>query len=378
VKDMTWHDSNQLCAWRDESARQIPFYEWLASRRQHNQNFWFRKEDIREAQAALGPFCLMRKDFSSRFFFCHPGPYYLAYSPLGWDYFVATHRDAFREVGITSKDVVDVSVSFHFVVAGLAYTAALAQIGATVLPGGPGQHDEHARAICDAQVSWLIGFPSFVQRVVQALPDDYRLRGVLCVGEALTPQVRELFASKVDQIALTYGTGESGPFAVGCSKGNFHLLPNSGFEIGFADADGKSIASSDEVAELLFLDRQRPDAPLLGFGTGDLTRPILCSCGRGGLAFEAPSGRRGDLLRVRGHFVDPRDIRDVLAQFGHSDPIQIKMTVSETGEQEICVLLSGGINGAGTVRSPRYLEEALRARCRVRIRVIDQSSEAGK
>ena len=68
-----------------------------------------------------------------------------------------------------------------------------------------------------------------------------------------------------------------------------------------------------EVVVTLF----ESDYALVRFGTGDLSaiNPEPCACGRASLRITGWQGRIGDAVKVRGMFLHPRQLRDVMTHF---------------------------------------------------------------
>lgn len=324
-----------------------PILEWL---REQGRGLSLDKALIREAQEELGPYFGLPPGVQPAYVFAHPGPYYLAFSEPGWRYFVDQHVDAFSRAGLMSGSVVDVAVSFHLVPAGLAYEQAVRRIGATVVPGGAGQHREHATALDRLGIDWLIGFGSFLEQVVGEARTG-EVAGVIAVGE---PVGRDSPLRRAKCFAQTYGTAEAGPVAVTCDHGNFHPIRPATVRA------GEPAQGDTALAEILIDLPDRPDLPFDGFATGDYSHWFECPC-RSGVAFDTPQRRSGAIHRSRGIFFTDGDVAGVLATAGYQGGFKVQV---ENVVDRPRLLLD-----TPTAVPSETIVEALRERTRLRFEV---------
>jgi len=322
-----------------------PFFDWLRAHRPGADADGFNKADLREAQAELGPMCLLPPGASVAYVFAHPGPYFVPFSVEGWAFFVQQHVEAFAAAGVTAGSVVDVAVSFHLVPAGLAYEQALRSLGCTVVPGGAGQHAEHAALLQPLAVDWVIGFTSFLETVVAAAPDGVRLRGAVAVGEPVPPASALRVAA--ERVSQTYGTAETGPVAVSCDAGAFHALSSAGIRF---SPDGELIVDVPG----------RPDGPMVGFRTGDHSEPVDCSCGRG-VGFLPPVRPDTSTHRARGVFFTDDDVARALQAAGYDGPFRVAVT--DVAARPFLALLPGP---GGPVLEAEDVVRVLQERLRLR------------
>jgi phenylacetate-CoA ligase len=92
-----------------------------------------------------------------------------------------------------------------------------------------------------------------------------------------------------------------------------------------------------EVGELV-VTTLNPGYPLIRFGTGDLSAvlPGASPCGRTGLRIKGWMGRADQRTKVKGMFVDPKQIAEVLAK--HPEIARARLVVSRSADADTMVL----------------------------------------
>jgi phenylacetate-CoA ligase len=92
-----------------------------------------------------------------------------------------------------------------------------------------------------------------------------------------------------------------------------------------------------EVGELV-VTCLNPAYPLIRLGTGDLSAvmPEPSPCGRTGTRIRGWMGRADQRTKVKGMFVDPRQIADVLAR--HAEIARARLVVTREGERDAMTL----------------------------------------
>src|SRR6185437_15819924 len=73
-----------------------------------------------------------------------------------------------QEAGVTSDDVVVINSSYHLVVSGHTGQRAFEEIGAKVLPLGPGETERQVEVINRLGATVLFGFPSYCLKLAEA------------------------------------------------------------------------------------------------------------------------------------------------------------------------------------------------------------------
>ncbi|MEI2415309.1 AMP-binding protein [Orrella sp. JC864] len=259
--------------------------------------------------------------------FSSPGPIYEPESarPDYWRFARALYAAGFRAGELAYN-----CFSYHFTPAGSMMETAAHAVGCTVFPGGTGQTEQQVRAIHDLAPSGYTGTPSFLKIILEKA-DELRLpltsvKRALVSGEAFPPSLRDWLAERGIQAYQAYGSADLGliafetPAREGLVLGEDILVeivrPGTGIPV----PDG-------EVGEVV-VTTLNPDYPLVRFGTGDLSAvlPGRSPCGRTNTRIKGWMGRADQTTKVRGLFVHPSQIAEVLAR--HAEARRARLVVS--------------------------------------------------
>jgi phenylacetate-CoA ligase len=280
------------------------------------------------ADKAMGGFAALGWGQALRVF-ASPGPIYEPESarPDYWRFGRALYA-----AGIRAQELVYNCFSYHFTPAGSMMETAAHALGCTVFPGGTGQTEQQVHAIQDLAPTAYTGTPSFLKIILEkadelgvALPS---LRRALVSGEAFPPALRDWLAARGIEGYQAYGSADLGliayetPARQGLVLGEEIIVeivrPGTGDPVG----DG-------EVGEVV-VTTLNPDYPLVRFGTGDLSAilPGLSPCGRTNTRIRGWMGRADQAAKVRGLFVHPTQVADVLRR--HPEALRARLVISGT------------------------------------------------
>lgn len=251
--------------------------------------------------------------------FVSPGP---LYDPEGRrPDFWRTARACFA-AGFRAGDIVLNCYSYHLSPAGSMFETGLHQLGCTVIPGGVGQTEIQARVIADLQPAGYVGTPSFLKTILEKseeLGADARsMRRALVSGEAFLPPVREFLASRGVAAFQSYGTADLGTIAYE-SEAHEGLVIDEELIVEIVRPGTGDCVAPGEVGEVV-VTTFNADYPLVRFATGDLSAilPGASACGRTNLRIRGWMGRADQATKVRGLFVHPHQVADVLRRHGLS------------------------------------------------------------
>jgi len=259
--------------------------------------------------------------------FASPGPIYEPESarPDYWRFARALYAAGFRPGELAYN-----CFSYHFTPAGSMMETAAHAVGCTVFPGGTGQTEQQVRAIADLAPSGYTGTPSFLKIILEKadelgvpLPS---LRRALVSGEAFPPSLRDWLAARGIDGYQAYGSADLGMIA-------FETAAREGLVVGedivveiVRPGTGTPVPDG-EVGEVV-VTTLNPDYPLVRFGTGDLSAilPGASPCGRTNIRIKGWMGRADQTTKVRGMFVHPSQVAEVLAR--HPEIGRARLVVS--------------------------------------------------
>ena len=265
--------------------------------------------------------------------FYAPGPIIYPFVPEDWISTVEGAARALFTMGARSHDLTDCTVNYNWVIAGKLLDNAMQRVGSTVLPGGVGMTQTHVELMKLTKCSILFGFPTFCQQLAITAqemaidPDkDLNVRLVHVFGEVRTEAGKKALGDSFGaSVRELYGTADLGIVAAECEEGGgMHLDPDTFVEILDPQA-GKPVALG-ESGEICGCDFDRKAMPIIRYRTGDITEGLNlepCPCGRTTPRLKRILGRVGDIPRIKGMFISPRQIDNILDNYPELGKYQI-------------------------------------------------------
>lgn len=261
-----------------------------------------------------------------------PGPIYDVQSTD--DNFFIRWRRRMHAHGFRPGDVVVNTFSYHMSPAGHWFDEAIRQIGATAIPMGVGNTELQAQVLRDMRATGWTGMPSFLMAIFNKAEElgidpgkDYCLMAISAGGEMGGAQIRQkLYEQYGIQSYDSYGTADVGLISYECKKrSGMHVHEEILVEI-VDEITGKQLGPG-EVGQVVVTPFDRC-YPLLRFGTGDLSSFVegQCACGRTSLRLSGILGRVGQAVRVRGMFVHPRQVNEVVSRFAEIERFQAEVS----------------------------------------------------
>ena len=261
--------------------------------------------------------------------FSSPGP---MYEPEG------TRRDYWRmaralfAAGFRPGELVHNCFSYHFVPAGAMMETGAHALGCTVFPGGTGQTEQQVQAMAELKPAGYIGTPSFLKIIVEkatemkvALPSVTK---ALVSAEAFPPSLRDWLADRGIAGYQCYATADLGLIAYE-TEAREGLVLDEGVIVEIVRPGTGDPVAEGEVGEVIVTTLNQ-DYPLIRFGTGDLSAvlPGACPSGRTNTRIKGWMGRADQTTKVRGMFVHPAQIADIMRRF----PEAVKARLIVSGE----------------------------------------------
>jgi len=280
-----------------------------------------RKSDLNELQRAMPPFGGLNATPISGLarIFMSPGP---IYDPEGrrpdfWRTARSLHAAGFR-----AGDVVLNCYSYHLTPAGSMFETGLHHLGCAVIPGGVGQTELQARVIADLRPSGYVGTPSFLKLILEKCDelalDAGSLERALVSGEAFMPAVRSFVAARGLAAFQSYGTADLGTLAYE-TEAREGLMVSEDIVLEIVRPGTGDPVPEGEVGEVV-VTAFNEDYPLVRFATGDLSAVLAGAspCGRTNTRIKGWLGRADQTTKVRGLFVHPHQVAEVVKRHGLS------------------------------------------------------------
>jgi phenylacetate-CoA ligase len=240
---------------------------------------------------------------------------------------------AFYTNGARQADIVDVAMIYHWAIAGTVVDDAFREIGAAVIPAGPGQSKMHVETLKNTKATVLYAFTSFAGRIEEVAremglnpKEDFSLRLAIIVGEVRSEETKQQLGRNLNvDVREVYGTTELGLIAAECEAGaGMHLHPDTIFET-IDPATGKHLPFG-EAGEIVATSFATKALPVIRYRTGDLVGPLdmePCPCGRTTPKMSRILGRSSDIAKVKGIFIVPRQVENVVSKFPELGRFQI-------------------------------------------------------
>jgi len=270
--------------------------------------------------------------------------------------------------GFRADELIHNSFSYHFTPAGSMMETGAHALGCTVFPGGTGQTEQQVAAMAELQPAGYIGTPSFLKIIIEkaaeqgvALPS---VRKALVSGEAFPPSLRDWMAERGVAGYQCYATADLGLIAYETSAREGLVLdegviveivrPGTGDPVPEGEVGELVVTSLNpdyplirfgtgepvpegEVGELV-VTSLNPDYPLIRFGTGDLSAvlPGHCPTGRTNVRIKGWMGRADQTTKVRGMFVHPGQVAEVVKRFPEVKRARLVVT-GEMANDHMCL-----------------------------------------
>ncbi len=306
-----------------------------------------RKSELLELQKAARPFggfSAVGWGAACRRVFASPGP---LYEPEGArpDYYRLAR--ALFAAGFRAGDLVHNTFSYHFTPAGSMMETAAHALGCTVFPAGVGQTEQQLAAIADLQPNAYVGTPSFL-RILLDKADELGVRvsfaKAFVSGEAFPPSMREVFAARGIAAYQAYATADIGLIAYE-TPARQGMVADEDILLEIVRPGTGDPVAPGEVGEVV-VTTFNPDYPLIRFGTGDLSAvlPGASPCGRTNLRIKGWMGRADQTTKVKGMFVHPGQIAQVVRR--HPEITRARLVVDNPELNDrmtlMCEVAGGG------------------------------------
>ena len=298
--------------------------------------------------------------------FLSPGPLFEpeAYRPDYWRMARALHAAGFRR-----GDLVHNSFSYHLSPAGSMLESGAGALGCCVFPGGVGQTELQVEAMHRLKPQGYVGTPSFLNILLEKAGELGRdlssLNKALVGGEALPPSLREkLNRAGVERVLQCYATADVGLIAYESDAMEGMIVDERVVLEIVRPGTGDPVAAG-EVGEVL-VSVLNPDYPLIRFATGDLSALMegTSPCGRTNLRIKGWMGRADQTTKVRGMFVHPSQVAEVLRR--HPEVARGCLVVDSADNHDVMILRCEVLGGGQPEALSAAIAASLREVCKLR------------
>ena len=282
-------------------------------------------------------------------------------------------QGVFFNTGFRPGDRVLNTFSYHLTPGGLMCDEALSGIGCTVVPGGIGNTETQVQRMAELKLTGYVGVPSFLQAIIDRAEQEgkdfrkeFHLEIAVTAGEMLTAASRNRLEEDYGILVRQFlATADVGGIAYECGEKNgMHFADYRVIEV--VDPETGKQLEPGQVGEVVVTLLENPVYPLIRFGTGDLSyyEEEPCPCGRTSPRLMKLVGRVDQVTKVRGMFIHPSQVEEVVAAFPE---IQTAQAVVERDQDRdkltFCVVLAEPSSQEG-LASP--LQEKIRAVLKLR------------
>lgn len=299
-----------------------------------------RKAELAEFQAKDPPFGGFADPLALRGarLFQSPGPVWEVQGP-GIDPWQSAR--AFFAAGVRAGDIVHNAFSYHLTPGGFILDEGARALGCAVFPAGTGNTDAQVEAAASLKPGVYCGTPDFLKimldRAAEMGKDLSCFRRALVSGGALFPALRQEYAARGVNVLQAYATAELGVIAYESAAGdgspNPGMIVNENLILEIVRPGTGDPVPEGEVGEVV-VTNFNPGWPMIRLGTGDLSAvlPDNSPCGRTNTRIRGWMGRADQRTKVKGMFVDPRQIAEVLSR--HPEIARARLVVFRDGDRD--------------------------------------------
>ncbi len=252
---------------------------------------------------------------------------------------------AFFSAGVRPGNIVHNAFSYHMTPGGFIIDTGARALGCTVFPAGIGNTETQVEAAAFLKPDAYAGTPDFLKILMKKAQDMgadlSSIKRALVSGGALFPSQRKKYREQGISVMQCFATAEFGLIAHETmdSDGN----PNDGMVVNenliveiVRPGTGIPVAEG-EVGEVV-VTNFNPSYPMLRLATGDLSAFISepSPCGRTNLRIKGWLGRADQRTKVKGMFVDPRQIAELVKR--HPEIDRARLTVARKNDSDVMAL----------------------------------------
>lgn len=273
--------------------------------------------------------------------FLSPGP---IWEPQGFGADPWQSARAFHAAGIRAGDKIHNAFAYHMTPGGFILDEGARALGCTVFPAGIGNTEMQVMAAAAFRPDVYCGTPDFLKvmldKAAETGQDLSSIKRALVSGGALYPSLRAEYAKRGVSVLQTYATAEFGIIAFETMTDgtpNPGMVVNEDLIVEIVRPGTGEPAEDGEVGEIVVTSFNMA-YPMVRLATGDLSAvlPGTSPCGRTNTRIKGWMGRADQRTKIKGMFVDPRQIGELLRQ--NPGIAKARLTVTRADERDEMVL----------------------------------------
>ncbi|MEZ4657747.1 MAG: AMP-binding protein [Caldilineaceae bacterium] len=286
-----------------------------------------RKDDLIELQKANPPFggLLAVPLAELKAVYQSPGP---INEPDAGQLDAGRWGAALRAAGFQTGDVVLNAFGYHLTPAGIMLHNSLQSAGCVVIPGGIGNQDQQIQALASFGAVGYVGLPSYLLALLKKadeLGQTLALRKAFVLAEPLPPSLRQELNERGIAVYQGYGTAECGNLGYEVDGFTGWRIPDE-ILVQICDINDGQPLPHGQTGEVV-VTLPNTHYALVRFGVGDLSAIIPESAtDGGGLRLQGWLGRVGAATKVRGMFLHPTQLANLMARFAEVSAYQAVIT----------------------------------------------------
>ena len=250
-------------------------------------------------------------------------PVVMPYTRSDLDQWAECMARCYRMAGAKPGDATQITPLFGLFNGGFGMYHGARAAGLFVIPAGPGNTARQIRLARDLRTRVFTGVVSYGIRLMEVLAEEKESLPDLEIGifgaEVFSDSMKKKISSGLDiDVFDIYGMTESGgvgTLGMDCpAHDGIHVWEDQ-YILEIIDPKTGEPVDDGEEGELVFTSLTREALPMIRFRTADLTHVISrdrCECGRTHIRLAPITGRRDDMLIVKGVNFFPKQIEQTL------------------------------------------------------------------
>ena len=250
-------------------------------------------------------------------------PVVMPYTRSDLDQWAECMARCYRMSGAKPGDATQITPLFGLFNGGFGMYHGARAAGLFVIPAGPGNTARQIRLARDLKTRVFTGVVSYGIRLMEVLAEEKESLPDLEIGifgaEVFSDSMKKKISSGLDiDVFDIYGMTESGgvgTLGMDCpAHDGIHVWEDQ-YILEVIDPKTGEPVDDGEEGELVFTSLTREALPMIRFRTADLTHVISrdrCECGRTHVRLAPITGRRDDMLIVKGVNFFPKQIEQTL------------------------------------------------------------------